>query len=98
MATCTGSPTFQASSNNPNRFTEWPAKIPGFICKTPPFGRGNAPRFAQCCSGTVFNITSPTNELDQAYPVSCALFCQVDPKLVQPGADGVSPHQACLTN
>lgn len=98
MAACVGSPTFEVSSKNPNRFVEWPANIGGYICKTPPFGQGNAPRFAQCCSGTVFNITSPTDKIDPAYPMSCALFCQVDPKLTELTDDGSSPHMDCLTD
>jgi len=104
MAVCAGSPTFEAGSKNPNRFLEWPVNIPGYICKTPPFGRGNAPRFSQCCSGPVFNVTSPSSRGDVEYPMSCAVFCQVDPRLGEPDEgnpdDGglMSRHMMCLTD
>lgn len=76
--TCVGSPTFNLAISD-NAYSEWPEHIGGLICKTPPIGSYNAPRFAQCCSGKVYNITAPTTPDDPAYPMSCALFCQVDP-------------------
>lgn len=41
-------------------------------------GQG-APRFMQCCPGTVYSVTSPTSPDDTAYPMTCAVFCQVGP-------------------
>ncbi|KXH67377.1 hypothetical protein CSAL01_04582 [Colletotrichum salicis] len=64
---CAGDVTFNTLSSN--AFSEWPESIAGIICKTPPVGRNGAPRFAECCSGTVYNITSPTSPSDMAYPV-----------------------------
>lgn len=80
---------------------EWPANMSGFICKTPPTGPASAPRFAQCCSGTVYNITSPTSPGDPGYPVSAATLCQVDPALAQNDPKYPfewSEHFMCLTN
>ncbi|CRG82776.1 hypothetical protein PISL3812_00122 [Talaromyces islandicus] len=78
---CVGNPTFNEVTNG--AISEWPENLPGYICKTPPFGISSAPRFAQCCSGTVYNVTSPTSTNDPAYPVSCATLCQVDPALAE---------------
>jgi hypothetical protein len=99
MPTCSGSPTFDLY--RPNAFWEWPEKIPGLICKTPPIGYWNSPRLAQCCSGPVYNITTPTSPDDPAYPVSCALFCQIDPVREQRNFSypyGFSDFFMCLTN
>ncbi len=74
---CSGYVTFNAVYNG--AVSEWPDNLPGFICKTPPVGPENASRLAQCCSGPVYNITSPTSPDDPAYPVTCATLCQVDP-------------------
>ncbi|QKX63800.1 uncharacterized protein TRUGW13939_10971 [Talaromyces rugulosus] len=76
---CVGNPTFNEVTNG--AISEWPDNLPGLICKTPPFGTNSASRFAQCCSGPVYNITSPTSADDPAYPVSCATLCQMDPAL-----------------
>ncbi|KAL4808158.1 hypothetical protein BDV18DRAFT_96651 [Aspergillus unguis] len=76
---CTGAVTFNEVYSN--AYSEWPDNLPGVICKTPPVGPGSASRFAQCCSGPVYNITAPTTPDDPAYPVSCATLCQVDPAL-----------------
>ncbi|KAF3386139.1 hypothetical protein F1880_000231 [Penicillium rolfsii] len=76
---CTGNPTFNEVSSG--AFSEWPENLPGLVCKTPPFGIYSAPRFAQCCSGPVYNITSPTSPDSPAYPVTCATLCQIDPAL-----------------
>ncbi|KAK0638532.1 hypothetical protein B0T16DRAFT_421319 [Cercophora newfieldiana] len=96
MASCVGNPTFDHASRNPNHFDQWPAGVPGYICKTPPFGSGSAPRFTQCCAGSrVFNITSSTSPSDAEYPVSCALFCQIDPRRDDPGR---SEFMDCLTD
>jgi len=103
MANCVGNPTFDVGSNNPNRFiNEWPAYVPGFVCKTPPIGRNSAPRFAQCCSGRVYNVTSATNDSDPEWPMTCALFCQVDPKQgetsSEANAPGLTGQLACLSD
>ncbi|KAH8690761.1 hypothetical protein BGW36DRAFT_389280 [Talaromyces proteolyticus] len=96
---CVGNPTF--NEVYAGAFSEWPEKLPGVICKTPPIGTNSAPRFAQCCSGPVYNITSPTVPDDLAYPVTCATLCQISPAL---NADndknpyGWSDHFMCLTD
>lgn len=101
MPTCAGNPTFDLSSSSA-AFSEWPSRIPGLVCKTPPMGSFSAPRFAQCCSGPVYNVTSPTGPDDDAYPVSCATFCQVAPELNVANHDsnpyGFSDHYMCLTD
>ncbi|EMR65039.1 hypothetical protein UCREL1_7992 [Eutypa lata UCREL1] len=97
--TCTGNPTFDLSSTS--AFSEWPTKIPGLICKTPPTGSLSAARFAQCCSGEVYNVTSPTTPDDAAYPVSCATFCQIAPDFDARNDRypyGWSDHFMCLTD
>jgi hypothetical protein len=81
--------------------SEWPDDIPGLICKTAPFGYYAHARFAECYSGKVYNNISPTSPGDEAYPVSCGLFCQIDPKLdVRNGRYplGWSEHFMCLIN
>ncbi|KAL4911021.1 hypothetical protein BDW74DRAFT_172475 [Aspergillus multicolor] len=96
---CSGHVTFDL--NYSNAYTEWPENLPGLICKTPPVGPESAPRFAQCCSGTVYNITEPTTPDHSAYPVSCALLCQVDPNLDVIKGDtpyGWDDHFMCLTD
>ncbi|TPX18274.1 uncharacterized protein E0L32_002783 [Thyridium curvatum] len=96
---CQGDVTFNEIYRN--AFSEWPRHIPGYICKTPPVGRGSAPRFAQCCSGPLYNITHITGPSDPAFPVSCAAFCQVDPKMDETNSRypfGWSEHFMCLTN
>lgn len=100
-AQCTGSPTFNLANPGTNQFSEWPSNIPGLICKAAPFGYYASPRFSQCCSGKVYNITTPTNPDDPAYPVSCALFCQVDPELNEINDRypyGFSEHFMCLND
>lgn len=97
--TCTGNPTFDLSSTS--AFSEWPTKIPGLICKTPPTGSLSAARFAQCCSGEVYNVTSPTTPDDAAYPMSCAAFCQIAPDFDARNDRypyGWSDHFMCLTD
>ncbi|KAK0716172.1 hypothetical protein B0H67DRAFT_610758 [Lasiosphaeris hirsuta] len=80
MAQCANNPSIQPDSRSPNVFPhEWPALITGFLCKTPPVGIHAHPRFAQCCDGPVYNVTSPTVEGEVGFPVACAVFCQVDP-------------------
>lgn len=74
---CSGHVTFNEVYNG--AISEWPENLPGYICKAPPVGPESAPRLAQCCSGHVYNITSPTSPDDPAYPVTCATLCQVDP-------------------
>ncbi|OJJ02326.1 hypothetical protein ASPVEDRAFT_41819 [Aspergillus versicolor CBS 583.65] len=74
---CSGHVTFNEIYHGAT--SEWPENLPGYICKTPPVGPESAPRLAQCCSGPVYNITSPTSPDDPAYPVTCATLCQVDP-------------------
>ncbi|KAK1706245.1 hypothetical protein BDP67DRAFT_182105 [Colletotrichum lupini] len=96
---CAGDVTFNTLSSN--AFPEWPESIAGIICKTPPVGRNSAPHFAECCSGTVYNITSPTSPNDQVYPVSCATFCQVSPEMNADNPNnpyGFSNHFMCLTD
>lgn len=96
---CAGDVTFNTLSSN--AFSEWPESIAGIICKTPPVGRNSAPHFAQCCSGTVYNITSPTSLNDKAYPVSCATFCQISPEMNADNPNnpyGFSDHFMCLTD
>ncbi|OOQ87414.1 hypothetical protein PEBR_17384 [Penicillium brasilianum] len=96
---CTGSPTFNEVSSG--AFSEWPENLPGLVCKTPPFGINSAPRFAQCCSGPVYNITSPTSPDSLAYPVTCATLCQIDPALGTFNDKYPyhwSDHFMCLTN
>lgn len=96
---CQGDVTFNEIYRN--AFSEWPRHIPGYICKTPPVGRGSAPRFAQCCSGPLYNITHITGPSDPAFPVSCAAFCQVDPKMDETNSRypfGWSEHFMCLTD
>ncbi|KAK1633325.1 hypothetical protein BDP81DRAFT_434680 [Colletotrichum phormii] len=96
---CVGDVTFNTLSSN--AFSEWPESIAGIICKTPPVGRNSAPRFAECCSGTVYNITSPTSPSDMAYPVSCATFCQISPQMNVDNPQnpyGFSDHFMCLTD
>ncbi|KAH9906772.1 hypothetical protein F4778DRAFT_595515 [Xylariomycetidae sp. FL2044] len=102
MATqmCTGSPTFNEAVSS-HAFSEWPDHLPGYICKTPPMGYYSAPRFAQCCSGPVYNITSSTTADDPAYPVTCATLCQVDPAF--DGTNDANPYGwsdyfMCLTD
>lgn len=97
---CTGNPTFNQAMSE-NAYSEWPANILGYICKTPPVGAYSSARFAKCCSGTVYNITQPTNPDDPAYPMSCALFCQVDPAFDTSNDKypyGFSDYYMCLTN
>lgn len=97
---CRGSPSSNLVNSGPT-FSEWPDNIPGLICKTAPFGYYHAPRLAECCSGKVYNITEPTSPGDEAYPMSCALFCQVDPKLDESDDRypyGFSEHFMCLSN
>ncbi|KAI6780010.1 uncharacterized protein J7T54_007486 [Emericellopsis cladophorae] len=97
---CTGSPTFNLAVTN-SAFSEWPENLPGLVCKTPPMGYYHAARFAECCSGTVHNITTPTSPDDPAYPVTCALLCQVDPKLDEHNDRypyGFSEHFMCLAD
>lgn len=74
---CDAGSTFDL--NRPGGFTEWPENLPGLICKTEPLARVPS-RLSQCCSGPVYNITSPTSPDDPAYPVTCATLCQVDPE------------------
>ena len=74
---CQGDPSFDLRSSN--SFTEWPSHLSGYVCKTPPIGIYNAPNFSKCCSGTAYDITRPTNPDDPAYPMTCAIVCQVDP-------------------
>ncbi|UQC75017.1 uncharacterized protein CLUP02_01670 [Colletotrichum lupini] len=96
---CAGDVTFNTLSSN--AFSEWPESIAGIICKTPPVGRNSAPHFAECCSGTVYNITSPTSSNDQVYPVSCATLCQISPEMNADNPDnpyGFSNHFMCLTD
>ncbi|KAI0141627.1 hypothetical protein GGR57DRAFT_403136 [Xylariaceae sp. FL1272] len=96
---CTGNPTFDLSGGK--AITEWPEKVSGFICKTPPIGSLHASRFAQCCSGKVYNITTPQGPESDAYGVSCAMFCLVDPKSDEPNEKypyRFSEHFMCLTN
>jgi len=98
---CTGSPTFNLANPGDNKYSEWPSNVPGLICKTPPIGYGSAERLPQCCSGPVYNITSPTSPDDPAYPVSCALFCQIDPELNETNEKypyGFSEFFMCLNN
>ncbi|KAK3360384.1 hypothetical protein B0T25DRAFT_601890 [Lasiosphaeria hispida] len=86
MAQCANNPTFSATSRNPNHFPrEWPALIAGFLCKTPPVGIHAHPRFAGCCDGVLHNVTAPTVEGELEFPVSCAVFCQVDEARYQAG-------------
>ncbi|RDW93795.1 uncharacterized protein DSM5745_01117 [Aspergillus mulundensis] len=96
---CSGHVTFDL--NYSDAYTEWPENLPGFICKTPPVGPESAPRFAQCCSGTVYNITEPTTPDHPAYPVTCAMLCQVDPNLDVIKGDTPydwDDHFMCLTD
>ncbi|KAL3461923.1 hypothetical protein BJX64DRAFT_259971 [Aspergillus heterothallicus] len=78
-ATCTGAITFNEVSSN--AVSEWPSNLAGYICKTPPTGPNSSPRLPHCCSGPVYNITSPTTPDDPGYPMTCATICQVDPAL-----------------
>ncbi|KAG9258627.1 uncharacterized protein F5Z01DRAFT_206376 [Emericellopsis atlantica] len=97
---CKGSPTFNLAVTD-SAFSEWPDNLPGLVCKTPPMGYYHAARFAECCSGTVYNITTPTSPDDPAYPVTCALLCQVDPKLDEHNDRypyGFSEHFMCLAD
>ncbi|KAJ5570508.1 uncharacterized protein N7459_009938 [Penicillium hispanicum] len=92
-------PTFNEVSSG--AFSEWPENLPGLVCKTPPFGINSAPRFAQCCSGPVYNITSATSPDSPAYPVTCATLCQIDPALDTSNDKYPyhwSDHFMCLTN
>jgi len=77
--TCTGSPSNNLV-NNPNYGYQWPngSDISGYVCTTPPIGIYSAPRFAQCCTGPVHNITAPTEPGDESYPASCVAWCYVD--------------------
>ncbi|KAI0017372.1 hypothetical protein F4780DRAFT_755618 [Xylariomycetidae sp. FL0641] len=96
---CTGSPTFNTLQGG--AFAEWPANLPGIICKTPPVGAYRAERFARCCSGPVYNVTAPTAPDDAAYPVSCAALCQVAPEFDAPNDAnpyGWSDSFMCLTD
>lgn len=96
---CSGDVTFNEIYSN--AITEWPDRVPGLICKTPPVGRGHARRFAECCSGTVYNITNPTSPDDPAYPVSCAMFCQISPEMSATNDQnpyGWDDHFMCLTD
>ncbi|KAK1723568.1 hypothetical protein CaCOL14_001194 [Colletotrichum acutatum] len=96
---CAGDVTFNTLASN--AFSEWPESIAGIICKTPPVGRNSAPHFADCCSGTVYNITSPTSPDNKAYPVSCATFCQISPKMNADNVNnpyGFNDHFMCLTD
>lgn len=70
-----------------------PVNLPGHICLTSPFGPYAAPRFNECCSGKVYNVTSPVQEDDPAYPLSCAVVCQVDKKY-----DSLDPMDANHAN
>src|SRR5687768_8112881 len=99
MPECVGSPTFNQIYKG--AITEWPDKIPGWICKAPPFGYYSAPRFENCCSGKVYNITTPSTPDDEWYPMSCALFCQVDEAHLTRNDKypyGWDEHFMCLTN
>ncbi|KAJ5215210.1 uncharacterized protein N7498_001617 [Penicillium cinerascens] len=96
---CTNNPSFNEVSAG--AFSEWPENLPGLVCKTPPSGIYSAPRFAQCCSGPVYNITSPTSPGNPAYPVTCAMLCQIDPVLDKANDKYPyywSDHFMCLTN
>ncbi|KAL2864262.1 uncharacterized protein BJX67DRAFT_225250 [Aspergillus lucknowensis] len=96
---CSGYVTFNEIHDS--AFSEWPDNLPGYICKAPPVGPESAPRLAQCCSGTVYNITSPTSRDHPAYPVSCATLCQVDPAFDKSNDDnpyGWSDFFMCLTD
>ncbi|KAK3377491.1 hypothetical protein B0H63DRAFT_477290 [Podospora didyma] len=99
--TCIGSPTFNTVRNTGYEFSEWPKNLKGLVCKTPPFGRESNPRFAQCCSGTLYNITGPTDPTHPAYPMSCAQVCLISPAN---GADNdrypyhFSEHFMCLSD
>ena len=62
-------------------------------------GRGRAERFARCCSGKLYNITNPTTPEDEAYPMSCATFCQIDPERAEANKKypyGWDDHFMCL--
>ncbi|KAL2845504.1 hypothetical protein BJY01DRAFT_214169 [Aspergillus pseudoustus] len=94
---CTGSITFNEVSSG--AITEWPSNLPGYICKTPPVGPNSDPRLPHCCSGPVYNITTPTTPDDPAYPMTCATLCQVDPALDEKNEDnpyGWSDFFMCL--
>ncbi|KAI3318608.1 hypothetical protein HD806DRAFT_305896 [Xylariaceae sp. AK1471] len=97
---CAGNPTFNLAEG-PSADSTWPSGISGYICKTPPFGIFNAPRFSECCSGKVYNITGSASPDDPAYPVSCATFCQIDPAFDERNPENpysFSDYFMCLTN
>lgn len=96
---CSGNPTFNEVYGG--AYSEFTENLPGVVCKTPPVGHNTAPRFAECCSGPVYNITSPTDPDSPAYPVTCATLCQVDPAYNT--GDEKNPYAwsnffMCLTN
>lgn len=96
---CSGNPTF--NEVYAGAYSEVPENLSGVICKTPPIGHHHAPRFAQCCSGPVYNITSPTDPDSPVYPVTCATLCQIDPAYNAPNEKnpyGWSNFFMCLTN
>lgn len=94
---CTGNVTFDPRI--PNAFLEWPGNLAGVVCKTPPFGRNHAPRFAKCCSSFQYNVMRMMPPGYPASGMSCVQFCQVSPDLVAPNPDnlhGWSDHFMCL--
>ncbi|KAL4886833.1 hypothetical protein BJY04DRAFT_212807 [Aspergillus karnatakaensis] len=100
---CHSGATFNEISSNAITPAEWPANLPGLICKTPPMGPNSSSRFAQCCSGPVYNITEPTTPDHPAYPISCAAVCQIDPALDDQRANydnpyGWTDHFMCITD
>ena len=64
-----------------------PVDMPGWVCKTPPFGKYSAQRLSKCCSGTFYNITEPVDIDHPAWPVSCGAICRVDQAFDQPNPD-----------
>lgn len=74
----------QCTADNLAATNPWPANLPGMICKSAPLGVHASHRLSQCCSGKVYNITTPTTPDSLAYPIYCGLVCQINPSMLEP--------------
>lgn len=86
---CTGNDTFVRGFDT----NTWPDDLSGFLCKTDVINPIHSRRFADCCSGTVINVTDTTQPGDPGYPLICSIVCQVDPALAAEDED-LPDHQS----
>lgn len=75
---CAGSPSLDLYQD-PTIGYQYPnsSSVSGCVCLSPPFGYYATPSFAQCCTGPVHNVTSPSMPGKLSYPAKCVAWCYV---------------------